>query len=395
MSEKSIRIPLEHKIPDHLVREVESKLAYLDERVHLGKVAPDGGWIQLELKQSIDKLELKKIQGKVLRLVESMIRDSYKPKVKILEDHLDREVKFQIDPIPELMLRKEVFREGEGIYSLGPLLTNLINFFERKFISVAQGYGASPYRFPTLVSATFLEKVNYFKAFPHSLSFATHLRSDLDVIEDFSQHAHCEDEGLSTDLYAFAKIQNLLSPAVCYHLYFSLMNQKLSSDSLTATAVGNCFRYESSNLDSLERLWNFSMREIIFIGSKQFVLEQRESARKTMEKFFESIGFVYKVESANDPFFIGEFKQAAFQNAFQLKYEIRASLPYKNSTLAVGSYNYHQDFFGRHLNITLPDDSFVHTGCVAFGLERMALAYVAQFGLDPTQWAEVIRKELP
>ena len=136
------------------------------------------------------------------------------------------------------------------------------------------------------------------------------------------------------------------------------------------------------------------MREIIFIGSKQFVLENREAARKTMEKVFETIGFAYKVESANDPFFIGEYKQAAFQNAFQLKYEIRAGLPYKDSTLAVGSYNYHQDFFGRHLNITLPNGSLAHTGCAAFGLERMALAYVAQFGLDPEGWSVDIRKEL-
>jgi seryl-tRNA synthetase len=395
MNEKDIKIKLDHKIPDHLIREVESKLAYLDEMVRVGRVTPDGEWVELELKKPENDEHSLLLKKKVNRLAESMIRDSYKPKVKFLEDHLDRVVKCQIDPMPELVKQGEVFKEGEGIYSLGPLLTNLINFFEQKFLSIAKEYGASAYRFPTLVPAAFLEKVNYFKAFPHSLSFATHLRSDLDVIEDFSQHAHCENEGLSTDLHSFAKIQNLLSPAVCYHLYFSLMNQKLPSDSLTATAVGNCFRYESSNLDSLERLWNFSMREIIFIGNKQFVLDQRESARKTMEKFFESIGFVYGVESANDPFFIGEFKQVAFQNAFQLKYEIRASLPYKNSTLAVGSYNYHQDFFGRHLNITLPDDSFVHTGCVAFGLERMALAYVAQFGIYPEKWAEAIRKELP
>ena len=96
----------------------------------------------------------------------------------------------------------------------------------------------------------------------------------------------------------------------------------------------------------------------------------------------------YRVESANDPFFIGEFrKQAAFQSAFQLKFEIRARLPFKDSTLAVGSYNYHQDFFGRSLNITLPDGSPAHTGCVAFGLERIAFAFLAQFGFDQAQLA--------
>ena len=171
---------------------------------------------------------------------------------------------------------------------------------------------------------------------------------------------------------------------MCYHLYFALADQPLPGGQVVATAVGNCFRYEAINLTSLERLWNFTMREVIFVGAKDFVLENREIARQRMATVFEQIGLAYRVESANDPFFIGEFrKQAAFQSAFQLKFEIRARLPFKDSTLAVGSYNYHQDFFGRSLNITLPDGSPAHTGCVAFGLERMAFAFLAQFGLDP------------
>jgi seryl-tRNA synthetase len=159
--------------------------------------------------------------------------------------------------------------------------------------------------------------------------------------------------------------------------------------------VGNCFRYESNNLTSLERLWNFTMREVIFVGSKEFVLDSRETARQRMRRTFEEIGLAYRVESATDPFFIGEFrKQSVFQSAFQLKFEIRARLPFKESTLAVGSYNYHQNFFGRHLNITLPDGSPAHTGCVAFGLERMAYAFLAQHGLEPEGWPEAVREAL-
>jgi seryl-tRNA synthetase len=137
------------------------------------------------------------------------------------------------------------------------------------------------------------------------------------------------------------------------------------------------------------------MREVIFVGSKEFVLESREVARQRMDSVLEQIGMAYRVESANDPFFIGEFrKQAAFQSAFQLKFEIRARLPYKESTLAVGSYNYHQDFFGRHLNISLPDGSPAHTGCVAFGLERIAFAFLAQYGTSPADWPKPVQEAL-
>jgi seryl-tRNA synthetase len=272
------------------------------------------------------------------------------------------------------------------------LITRLIEFFEARFLDLADSFGAAPYRFPTLIPARYLERVNYFRAFPHSLTFVTHLREDLDAIDHFAQHAACEEHGmLNTPLDSFAGIQALLSPAVCYHLYFALADQTLPTGGVTATAVGSCFRYEAINLTSLERLWNFTMREVIFVGSKEFVLENRETARGRMSKVFQEVGLAYRVESANDPFFIGEFrKQAAFQSAFQLKFEIRTSLPFKNSTLAAGSYNYHQDFFGRSLNISLPDGSPAHTGCVAFGLERMAFAFLAQYGLEPENWPATV-----
>jgi seryl-tRNA synthetase len=295
----------------------------------------------------------------------------------------------------ELLARGEVVEEETGVFTLGPLLSRLIDYFESRFLELAAHFDAQPYRFPTLMSARFLSRVDYFRAFPHSLTFATHLREDLDVINQFADQTVYGDDGLNTPAESFSRIQAMLSPAVCYHLYFSLADRPLPGGQLVATGVGNCFRYESTNLSSLERLWNFTMREVIFVGAKDFVLENREKARDFMRPIFEEIGLAYRVESANDPFFVGEFrKQAAFQNAFQLKYEIRASLPFKADTLAVGSYNYHQDFFGRHLNISLPGGSPIHTGCVAFGLERMAYAFLAQFGLDQKHWPRAVREAL-
>lgn len=381
-------------IPDYLVGEVQSKLAYVDEDICGAQVTPAGDSITLHLRRGADAARLSELEEKAQRVVLSMVKGAIKPKVQVLEDHLDRPVPYQLDPHPELLARREISEEAEGIFTLGPLLSHLIDFFEARFCELAVSLGAEPYRFPTLIPARYLERVNYFQAFPHSLTFVTHLRSDLDAIDHFAQHAACEqNHALNASLDQFAAIKTLLSPAVCYHLYFSLADQPLLGGRVVATAVGNCFRYESINLSSLERLWNFTMREVIFVGEKEFVLESRELARQRISRVFEALGLAYRVESANDPFFIGEFrKQAAFQSAFQLKFEVRARLPFKNSTLAVGSYNYHQDFFGRRLNITLPDGSPAHTGCVAFGLERMAYAFLAQYGLEPQEWPAYIRE---
>jgi hypothetical protein len=375
-------------IPEHLVGEVQTKLAYVDERIIQAEVAGSGDMIKLQLFQEADDETVHEIDEKVQRVVTSMVKGSFKPKVQVLEDFQDRPVPYRLDPHDELLARGELNQEATGIFALGPLVTNVIEYFETRFLELAGSFEAAQHRFPTLIPASYMERVNYFSAFPHSLTFATHLREDLDVIDHFAQHAACNEHGaLNTSRDSFASTQTLLSPAVCYHLYFSLADRSLPKGKVIATAVGNCFRYEAINLTSLERLWNFTMREVIFVGPKEFVLDNRELARQRMREILGEIGLAYHVESANDPFFIGEFrKQVAFQSAFQLKYEIRARLPFKESTLAVGSYNYHQDFFGRQLNMTLEDGSPAHTGCAAFGLERMAFAFLAQFGLDPQNW---------
>jgi seryl-tRNA synthetase len=382
-------------IPEHLVGQVQSKLAYVDERIAAALVAPDGSAITLQLREPPDPSVQAAIEAKVQVVVQEMASGSFKPRVEILEDYRDRPTNYAKDPIVELLARGEVSEEALGMFTFGPLITRLIDYFETRFLELAAHFDAQPYRFPTLMSAEKLARVDYFRAFPHSLTFATHLREDLDVINKFAESAAYEGRSLNASLDNFAKIQAMMSPAVCYHLYFSLADHPLPGGQLIATAVGTCFRYESNNLTSLERLWNFTMREVIFVGSKDFVLENRQRSREFMHRIFEELGLVYHVESANDPFFVGEFrKQAMFQNAFQLKYEIRARLPFKDSDLAVGSYNYHQDFFGRNLDITLPDGSPIHTGCTAFGLERMAYAFLAQHGLDPAGWPRVVREAL-
>jgi hypothetical protein len=382
----------ETPIPAHLVNEIQPKLAYIDEAVLAASVSPTGDKVTLTIGGGTEGGQFAEIERKTHQVISKVVENDFKPRIKVLEDYLGRATPFQDDPMAELLESGEIRQEQTGVYAFGPLLTGLIDFFESQFLQLADHFNARPYRFPTLIPASDLERVNYFRAFPHSLSFATHLRSDLDVIDEFSQHACTDEHGLNTGMDSFARIQTLLSPAVCYHLYFMLADQPLPNGALCATAVSNCFRYESSNLQSLERLWNFTMREVIFVGGKDFVLNNREEARQIMEEKFARIGLAYKVETANDPFFIGEFKQAVFQSAFQLKYEIRARLPFKDSTLAVGSYNYHQDFFGRHLNITLPDGSPAQTGCVAFGLERIAYAFLCQYGLDRSNWPPFVRK---
>jgi seryl-tRNA synthetase len=219
------------------------------------------------------------------------------------------------------------------------------------------------------------------------------LREDLEAIMEFARIARIDDGRLACSPEHLAGVKCLLSPTICFHYYAWLQGTALATPR-TITAIGHCFRYESGALSSLERLWDFTMREIVFVGPQDYVLERRERCVKAAAALLDEWGLSYEICSATDPFFIdGYSAQSAFQSAFELKFEVRADLPYTSGkTLAVGSFNYHQDFFGRSLAIEQPGGGNAHTGCVGFGLERLIWAFFSQYGLDPARWPGTVRE---
>jgi seryl-tRNA synthetase len=136
------------------------------------------------------------------------------------------------------------------------------------------------------------------------------------------------------------------------------------------------------------------MREIIFVGSADYVVQNRNTMVQLCAAFLDELGLAYEISTATDPFFVDSYTvQAAYQQGFELKYELLTPLPYSNKKLAVGSINYHQDFFGRSFSIQA-DDQPAHTGCLGFGYERLALAFLAQHGLDEKTWPESVSQAM-
>jgi seryl-tRNA synthetase len=181
---------------------------------------------------------------------------------------------------------------------------------------------------------------------------------------------------------------------VCFHWYAALADSAMPEPSVI-TAVGKCFRYESSLMAGLERLWDFTMREIIFVGPAEFVRGQRPALVQASVELLGELGLAFEIATATDPFFADAYAaQAAYQQGFELKFELLLPLPYSGRPLAIGSINYHQDFFGRSFAIGTSDGP-AHTGCLAFGLERFALAFLAQHGLDRRAWPAAIASEVP
>lgn len=327
----------------------------------------------------------------IAEIAQTMCADYRPTPTQVLVSRRDRPVPATADPHPLLEAAGQLKRFGPGRYGLGPVPLKLLEAFDRSFRRLETVRGAAEHRYPSLVGADLLHRCRYLQSFPHALSLVSHLREDFDAIRRFAQAVRWDGDRLEGADAALAPVQCLLAPTVCFHHYGWLEGQTGCADHVI-TALGKCFRYESTNLSGLERLWDFSMREVVFVGSAAHVLEQRRRALSEATALLDAWELNYEIAGATDPFFIEDYSaQVLFQKCFDLKFEVSALLPYSGRYLAIGSFNYHQDFFGRSLAITTPGGEPVHTGCVGFGLERVALAVLAQHGVDPKHWPKAIR----
>jgi hypothetical protein len=98
----------------------------------------------------------------------------------------------------------------------------------------------------------------------------------------------------------------------------------------------------------------------------------------------QSLGMNVALEAATDPFFGGGEARGRklLQQVKQLKYELRAQLDVQGTQLAISSFNLHETFFSRRFGFRLHDGGDAYSGCVAFGLERWALALARALGPD-------------
>jgi hypothetical protein len=379
-------------IPVELVDDFLAKLHYVSESLQDFELLPDErNSVRFSLLPGHEN-DSPVIAARIAEVAQKMC-GAYRPsEAKVLVSR-EGSGTFEADPHPLLEAQGDLFKYGRGRYGLGPQLVGLLGFFDRQLMQAIGRFSPEPHQFPSLIGADVLERCKYLRSFPHALTLVSHLREDLEAVQNFARSARWEDGKLTYSHSDLSGIECLLAPAVCFHCFAWLQNSQ-QSESRTFTALGKCFRYESGNLDGLERLWDFTMRELIFVGSQDYVLAQRQRAIDETVPLLDEWGLAYEIRSATDPFFIEEYASATFQLAFDLKFEVRADLPYKQKTLAVGSFNFHQDYFGRSLNIGTSSGEAAFTGCVGFGLERLVLAFLAQHGLDRNNWPDAVAREI-
>ena len=283
------------------------------------------------------------------------------------------------------LFKKEIIKEvHDGIFVYKEPISKLIKFLDYSIVKFfSQPFKAQEEIYPNSIKIESLIKTNHVNSFPEHLLFNCHLLEDIETINHFVKSSD-KSEYLSKK-NILSKIKLIQNPSTCYHCYASKENQYFDKNQ-TFTAVSKCNRYEASNHSKIGRMQEFSLREVIFLGSPDFIKKTRFKTIKLLNKFVSEWMIEGELITANDPFFTNDFEtKASFQLSFDMKYEYKAKLPYQKNSLAIMSSNIHGTTFSKNFNLK-SKKNIIHTGCLGFGLERLALAIIAQHGYKSNNW---------
>jgi seryl-tRNA synthetase len=266
----------------------------------------------------------------------------------------------------------------------GPAL-RLFQRLDCLFASWAREFAADDHLFPAFISARELGKLDYFRSFPHLVTLPVTLSDSDDNLRNF-----IDGRPLDTDaclnLPTLSPVKEVLTPAACYHVYVALQGRSLNSPVFVTTRAA-CFRREREYLP-LRRQWSFSMREIVCIGTAGEVKTFLKAARERVASFLSEFHLPITWQNATDPFFNpSRNPRFLMQKLDPVKTEMIFG-----DWLAIGSVNFHRNYFGEAFRIVRKGDD-AYSGCIAFGLERWMYAFLHHFGTNEAAWPLPALKE--
>ena len=277
----------------------------------------------------------------------------------------------------------------DGVYARTALFEHVIDSLST-FISRHREAATEVLRFPPVMSRHQLEKSGYLKSFPNLLGCVCSLHGGESEIR---RAADQYDAG--GDWTASLKPTDLvLSPAACYPVYpIAASRGPVPRGGLRFDVAADCFRREPSR--HLDRLQSFRMREYVCIASPEEVIAFRNRWMKGAQSLAQELALPYRIVTASDPFF-GRTGQvmAISQIQASLKFELVVPVRSEEQPTACMSFNYHQDHFGTVWDLRDEAGHVAHTGCVAFGMDRLAVALFSKHGLDIREWPIDVRRAL-
>jgi seryl-tRNA synthetase len=277
----------------------------------------------------------------------------------------------------------------DGVYARTALYEDVVERLAA-FITRQRDPRAEVLRFPPVMSRRQLEKSGYLQSFPNLLGCVCTLHGSEREIR-----AAADSHGTGGDWTKSVSASDLvLSPAACYPVYpLAAARGRMAAEGLIFDVAADCFRHEPSR--ALNRLQSFRMREYVRIGAPQDINVFRDQWMERAKRLAEELALPCTLDVASDPFFgrVGQV-MAVSQRQQSLKFELLIPYYPGATPTACMSFNCHREHFGQVWGIIGAAGEPAHTGCVAFGMDRLAVALFCIHGLEVAKWPGSVRRAL-
>ncbi len=388
-----ITVPLSREVDREVAGDIEKESVFVSPFIERIYVDEDGKNARVVARNGADLAE---VAAKAKRFLDVMVRQVSGFEIKVFVDTKRKDTgPYFVGVNDELVKRGWMHDYGKGqvAYS-GPLLKLAKLMNDKAGELYAAAFNAKESHFPAMVDAETLHKCGYFDSHPNAVSFIGNVVEDFDAIEEFRKANSCS-EGALLPQRDHVHIDGMcLNPAACFPCYPTLKGQDFTNGACY-TWLGRVFRYESRNINGLDRLYEFNVRELVFVGDEDYVRSVRAKALPVVEELASWMDIDCQVQTATDPFFATVSAAKKFWQASQeVKNEIKIPALGNDGSvkhLACGSINLHGNFFGKRFGFNAANGEPAQTGCVGLGIERWMLAAFTQHGFDPMRWPEAVR----
>lgn len=195
---------------------------------------------------------------------------------------------------------------------------------------------------PSLIKRDILTKIGYFDSFPHQII----------GIKPLTEQNKYDNM--------------LLTPSACLHFYPMFGEQQIDNGIFTTRA--RVYRNENKETDGQTRLIDFTVREIVVVGTIDDVMSKLNNIGNLIVEYGNSIGLNIKLEAASDPFYPN--RENTIKKKLQLvnKQKMEMIINLNGEKLSIGSINYHGFHFSKAFQFDR--NNTIVTGCIGVGLER-------------------------
>ena len=283
-------------------------------------------------------------------------------------------------------IESDVIFFGNGQIGFGEKGIFLMDYLDVLFRNIALSKDAEEKIYPVMLSLDEYSLTGYIRKTPQYTIFCSSVNDNMSDLEK-TDSAICEGNVkkiIKEPVYA-------LSPSACFHTYMEYRNKTLTKETVF-TFRQNVFRNEGRlNYSEIGRLCDYHVREIVMIGSNDFVVGVRNEIMDEIPKLMEKLELKGDIALASDSFVIPKMQiYRKIQRIDKSKYEMHLYVK-KNKAISTASFNLHGRAFTDPFGISVEGCENTVTACVGFGLQRWVLAFFAQHGFNVQKWPVEVR----